>query len=376
MGANIGFERALEYEPDAIGGQIFWEQFVEPAEADAVRRLIEDVVGGGAPTEHDNTWLASSGRRLTIAWTCTPLPDLDERKLFLLTGVDVTERQLRAAQVRDGEERLRTVIERAPVAIVEVGLDDLVKLWNPAAERIFGWSPEEVLGRPVPTVAPGLEADFRSILTEIRGGRPHEALETVGLCKDGSLVDVEISAAPIRDAAGAVAGHIAVFTDVSERKRYNEELRASRSRIVEAGDEARRQLERNLHDGAQQRLVALSVSMRLAESKLATDPVVAAEILAGARDELTQALGDLRELARGIHPAVLTDRGLAPAIEALWHAALFLSRPTCSRDGCRRPWKRPRTTSLRRRSRTSRSTQMRRRRAFRSTARTVASSWR
>jgi signal transduction histidine kinase len=101
------------------------------------------------------------------------------------------------------------------------------------------------------------------------------------------------------------------------RRRQDEELRASRARLVEAADDARRKLERNLHDGAQQRLVALSVSLRLAESKLHNDPATATRILGDAREELTHALEDLRELARGIHPAVLTDRGLQAAVDAL-----------------------------------------------------------
>ena len=105
--------------------------------------------------------------------------------------------------------------------------------------------------------------------------------------------------------------------DVTERKRQEEEIRASRTRIIEAADDARRVLERNLHDGAQQRLVALSVSLRLAEARTATDPAEAATIIGGAREELAAALEELRELARGIHPAVLTDRGLAAAVEAL-----------------------------------------------------------
>ena len=105
--------------------------------------------------------------------------------------------------------------------------------------------------------------------------------------------------------------------DVSERKRQEEEVRASRKRIVDATDAARRRLERNLHDGAQQRLAALSLSLRLAESRLETDVAEAAEILTRAREELARALEELRELARGLHPNVLTDRGLGPALEAL-----------------------------------------------------------
>jgi signal transduction histidine kinase len=83
---------------------------------------------------------------------------------------------------------------------------------------------------------------------------------------------------------------------------------------VDAGDTARRRLERNLHDGAQQRLVALSVALGLAETKLATDLGRAAELLTGAREELRVALEELREIARGLHPAIL-GRGLPVALE-------------------------------------------------------------
>jgi PAS domain S-box-containing protein len=191
-GANIAFERTLEYDPVDIGGQVLWEDFVAPAERDEVRRIVEGVVAGAEPKEHDNTWITSSGRELSVAWTCTPLPAIDDRTLFLITGVDITE-----------------------------------------------------------------------------------------------------------------------------RKRAEEELRASRARLVRAEEQARRGLERNLHDGAQQRLVALSVALRLVESKIATEPDSATELLAGAQEELSHALAELRELARGIHPAVLTDRGLRPALESL-----------------------------------------------------------
>jgi PAS domain S-box-containing protein len=96
-----------------------------------------------------------------------------------------------------------------------------------------------------------------------------------------------------------------------------EEVAASRARIVEAGDAERRRIERNLHDGAQQRLVALSLIMRLAERKLPGGSSEARQLLEQANAELADALKELRELARGIHPAILTDRGLGPALEML-----------------------------------------------------------
>jgi signal transduction histidine kinase len=94
-------------------------------------------------------------------------------------------------------------------------------------------------------------------------------------------------------------------------------LAASRARIVEATDTERQRLERNLHDGAQQRLVSLALKLRLVEANLRRDPASAEARLTEAESELGQALDELRELARGIHPAVLTDRGLAAALEAL-----------------------------------------------------------
>jgi signal transduction histidine kinase len=96
-----------------------------------------------------------------------------------------------------------------------------------------------------------------------------------------------------------------------------EQLAASRARIVQAGDIERRRLERNLHDGAQQRLVAISLMLKFAERRLPPDAEDARAQLDQVAEQLDQALAELRELARGIHPAVLTERGLAPALAAL-----------------------------------------------------------
>jgi PAS domain S-box-containing protein len=96
-----------------------------------------------------------------------------------------------------------------------------------------------------------------------------------------------------------------------------EMLAASRARIVEAGDAERRRLQRNLHDGAQQRLVALAVQLRLVQAEIDSDLPGARRGLDSAITELREALEELRELARGIHPVVLTNRGLEPAVAAL-----------------------------------------------------------
>jgi signal transduction histidine kinase len=108
-----------------------------------------------------------------------------------------------------------------------------------------------------------------------------------------------------------------------ESAEAHDQLTASRARIVEASVAERRRLERNLHDGAQQRLVTLAMHLRSAQECLREDPVAAEVLLAGVGEDLKLALEELRELARGLHPAVLTDRGLEPALQSLANRAPF-----------------------------------------------------
>ena len=120
---------------------------------------------------------------------------------------------------------------------------------------------------------------------------------------------------PFAFLAGLLRSHVARL-DADLRARVVE-LRASRARLVEAGDTERRRLERNLHDGAQARLVGVALLLGHARRRVDADPEETAALLDRAMAELRAGLADLRELARGIHPAVLTERGLEPALHAL-----------------------------------------------------------
>jgi signal transduction histidine kinase len=124
----------------------------------------------------------------------------------------------------------------------------------------------------------------------------------------------------VRTAGAAAALSIENQRLAAELRARIEELRTSRARLVEAGDSERRRLERNLHDGAQSRLVALALKLRMARARAEGQSELAA-MLDESSAELQESLDELRELARGIHPAVLTDRGLVPAIEGLAHRA-------------------------------------------------------
>jgi len=110
------------------------------------------------------------------------------------------------------------------------------------------------------------------------------------------------------------------------------ELRASRARLVEATESERRRLERDLHDGTQQRLVSIAMTLGLAEARLGAQPEAARPILREAREALGEALAELRELSQGIHPAVLVERGLGPALDELSRRAALPVRLEMSVD--------------------------------------------
>jgi signal transduction histidine kinase len=136
-----------------------------------------------------------------------------------------------------------------------------------------------------------------------------------GLPRAATAAAVEPSLTPIQpDSSPAL---VAPARDIRRRRRIDSDQRASRLRIVAAGDAARRRIERDLHDGAQQRLVALALRLRLARARADDDPTEVPRLLDEAIEELAAATAELRELARGIHPVVLTEGGLEPALRGL-----------------------------------------------------------
>src|SRR3954454_14482271 len=126
--------------------------------------------------------------------------------------------------------------------------------------------------------------------------------------------DAEVLGADAERRLGDFAELVALGLESAEAA---EQLHASRLRILQAAFDERRRLERNLHDGAQQRLVSLALQLRVLEGLLVRDPAAARGLVPGARSELDLARRELRELARGLHPAVLSERGLAAALESL-----------------------------------------------------------
>ena len=221
---------------------------------------------------------------------------------YAFLGVLVRSRMSRAAAVEDLVARLTQAPGpgRLRDALAEALGDDTVSVayWLPDSQRYVDGH-----GQPVELPEPGGER----VATVVE----HDGEPVAAIVHDAAVSE-EVSA------AGAAAA-LALENErlEAELRARLEDLRTSRTRAVEASLVERRRLERDLHDGAQQRLVALSLQLQLARTRLPADPDAAAEMLDAAGVELRQALEELRELARGIHPAILTDRGLDAALEAL-----------------------------------------------------------
>ena len=218
----------------------------------------------------------------------------------------------RVAELERERELLNAIANYAPSLICLVGADGAVRpaATNKAFEQTLGYDTSETGGvlfweRYVPTED---AAEARDVIERAIAGDAPAEREGRWLTRAGEIVHVLWSCTPLpMIESGPV--FLVSAADITDRKRQEEEVRTSRARLVAAGDEARRRLERNLHDGAQQRLMSLLLSLRMARSK--SDE---AELFDGPIEELTAALAELRELARGIHPEVLTRRGLAAAL--------------------------------------------------------------
>ncbi len=215
----------------------------------------------------------------------------------------------------------RTILHAALDCVITIDDEGLVVDINPAAVATFGYTREEAIGREMAElIVPEAlrEQHRRGLVRYLASGEPHvlgRRIQVPAVRADGEERTVEL--AITRAEIPGRPLFVGYLRDITDQLAAERDLVDSRSRIVEASDAARRRLERDLHDGAQQQLVGLALTLRLARDRVESDPAAALELLAEATADLEAATADLRDLARGIHPAVLTEGGLRPALRSL-----------------------------------------------------------
>ena len=192
---------------------------------------------------------------------------------------------------------------------------------NSAFEQTFGYRAADVIGRELAEAIIPARAACRAP----RRARPppptgasrilDQRIEVAAVRADGSEFPAELTVT--RTGLPGEPSFTGFIRDITERQRAQQELMASRARLVAASDAARQRVTRDLHDGAQQWFVTALINLQLAEQKWESAPPRARELLGLAIRDARQGIADLREIAAGIHPAILTQRGLAAAIGSL-----------------------------------------------------------
>jgi PAS domain S-box-containing protein len=247
---------------------------------------------------------------------------LDPRDTLLATAAsmgrrvgDALHRHRDEQAVRRSEARLRAVLDAALDCVVIADGTGRVLEFNPAAARTFGYTREQAVGRPLIDliVPPHLRVRHRAGFDRyLDTGTPtilDQRVVTTGMRADGSEFPVELTIT--RVALPGIPVFAAYLRDLTSARAVEEELRASRLRVVDATIRERQRLERDLHDGAQQQLISLGLILARARATVLSDR--AASLLDDAIARLEESAQELRNLARGLHPSSLTRYGLATA---------------------------------------------------------------
>ena len=171
---NESFRKTMGWGDLEMRGRSFGELFHEEDRYYAAIG-VASAFNGVDPQLRLSRWVTREGDIRVVEWTATPIVDILGREHVLVCGVDVTERERREYDLRSSEERLRATIEASPVAVLEVDLDDRISLWNPAAERMFGWTAEEMVGGPLRHIPDEERERLGELMTRSEPGRSTRA---------------------------------------------------------------------------------------------------------------------------------------------------------------------------------------------------------
>lgn len=212
-----------------------------------------------------------TGKRKYVIFKLFVLPGFEETWSKVLVSItDITERKRTEMLLREALDRLQTIIQASPLAILAIDPNGKIMNWNAGAEQMFGWSEKETVGKVCPTVPSEWLSDFHDMITQVVQGKTFSGLLRYRQKKDGTLINVSITTAPLRNAEGKAIGAIAILEDVSERIKSEEErnkllveiqkadkqLRILSRRIIETQEAEKKIISRELHDEIGQTLTA------------------------------------------------------------------------------------------------------------------------
>jgi len=311
--SNVGVALARLTRPGTLemGEQCSCWAF--PLSAPSAGEPIFLITFGSEPLSNQNAFLLSE-----LAQLCGAV--IGKLELVSAEQANLRQAATRNAELESTVSSLTRILEAANDAVINVDRQGRVMYVNSAFENIFGYRAADVTGRELTeTVWPGAGREaYQGFAWSVATGQQRfldRRIETTAMRADGGEFPAEVTA--MRAGLSDEPIFTIYIRDITQRQHAQQELMASRARLVAASDMARERVTRDLHDGAQQRFVTSLIHLQLAEQQWEDAPEHAKELLGLALRDAKRGIDDLREIVAGIHPAILNQRGLAAAIDAL-----------------------------------------------------------
>lgn len=324
----------------------FWVLRLHPVDRERVLLAFQRISQTGTlSTEY--RWRVANG---TYRWfldnaVLQKNPDGSAREILGIL-IDITAQKEIEDKLRQTNDRLTALIHSSPIGIVILDAEGLCQLWNPGAEHIFGWCEAEVLGRPLPTVAPDRSDEHRYLRERVMKDEAFTDLEVVRCRKDGTSVYISLSTAPLRDSSGTICGVLGLMADMTQRKQVEielshsrDQLRALAKRLESVREEESSRIAREIHDELGQAMTSLKldlswVARRLSIPETADTRGRLLERIQGTMQQLEVTIQTVRAIATTLRPSVLDELGLAAALD--WQTRDFEKR-----TGIRCEWSMP-----------------------------------
>jgi PAS domain S-box-containing protein len=299
-----------------------WKRQIHPDDRERVLAEINHSFETGEPFTAEYRLLAKSGRVVWFRDEARVVHDQEGEFLFLQgLALDITERKQAEEALRETTHTLQTLIQASPLAIIVLDRDLKIRLWNPGAERTFGWRESEMLGRHLPYIPADQQAEAVARIKRSLAGEMQAALELRRLKKDGSLIDVQLWTAPFTDARGDHVGLMGIFADITERKRAEEalkkserELRLLTARLLSIQEQERRRVARELHDELGQALTVLKINLVAIEERLSAKQQHLKANCEQMLSYIDTVIENVRRLSWDLSPSSLEDLGLSSAL--------------------------------------------------------------
>lgn len=312
--SGAGLSAANLHPEDLVGKTV--PEFLGTADEKAEPFAAHCAALRGHPRSYE---IELSGRSLAVH--LEPLHESGGRiSGIIAVALDVTEEK----KAQESVAKLAAIVESSQDAIMGTSLDGTLASWNRGAEQMYGHKAEEVLGQHASiTAPPNRQKEIGRIFEEVRNGGRVPPFETLHVRKDGQPIDVSVAISPVKDPSGKIVGLSVIAHDIGDRKRVERELRKLSARLLKMQDEERRNVARELHDGAIQGLAASVINLSMVKESVQIPPE-SGKMLEEALKLTTNAVREIRTFSYLLHPPLLDETGLGSALR--WYVEGYSRR--------------------------------------------------